>query len=228
MSEMPLTALINHRLVTAVQSWRWQEIPALLAQGGQANMLIGGETLLARVIANIGTDADEVLTALVQAGADVNGMDANGGSPLLAALCRDRPDLIEWLLKNGADVNLTAANKASPLWLAVEFDMADDTDMRTKILLAHGATPETKVTFAGRPPQSVREYLEQKAATQEVLSATGVVDMYELALAARRLLALLPKPQPPRDIHRLLRESAAGRNLKLAPRQPPKTKGPGG
>lgn len=226
MSEMPKTALIHRRMRDAVHAWRWADIPDLLEQGGDPNLVIeGDETLLMRMVSTIENtpQARALLDAVLKKGANIHHQTKAGDGVLEAALCRDHAEILEWLLKNGADPNRPGRSQSPPLQLAVEMDLADETDFRTRLLLAYGAKPDANISFPGQPAQTVRAYLEQKAGLTEVLSATGVVDMADFAYAARKLLAHFPKKPEPLDISRVLQGKAAGKNLKL---QPGKPKGP--
>ena len=62
---------------------------------------------------------------LLEAGADVNAVDANGIAPLLLAIGNNRIELAELLLDRGADLNAVDWYGRTPLWAAVEMRNVD-------------------------------------------------------------------------------------------------------
>ena len=59
---------------------------------------------------------------LVKSGADINGRDAQGDTPLCYAAALDYAPLTQWLLKNGADPNLKSKENRRPLDWAREYN----------------------------------------------------------------------------------------------------------
>jgi hypothetical protein len=82
------------------------------------------------------------MTALIEAGADVNRHDAwlNGWTPMLHALHKQQPKAIALLLEHGADPNQTGGAGETPLMFAA---LDNDTDTM-RLLLAHGAQPNAR------------------------------------------------------------------------------------
>jgi len=65
-----------------------------------------------------GTD-NEVLTYLIEKGADLNALDSNGTAPLHSLASRGNADGIRILLAKGADIEIKSSNKSTPLHFAV-------------------------------------------------------------------------------------------------------------
>jgi ankyrin len=62
----------------------------------------------------------ETARMLLDAGADINGRDANDITPLIAAITNNHPDVARFLIGRGADVTATDWYGRTPLWAAVE------------------------------------------------------------------------------------------------------------
>lgn len=62
----------------------------------------------------------EIARMLLEAGADVNQVEANKVSPLLIAIANDHLNLAQFLLSKGADVNASDYWGRTPLWTALD------------------------------------------------------------------------------------------------------------
>jgi hypothetical protein len=222
MSEMPHTELINQRIRAAARSGRWDEVLSLLAEGGDPNLRVAGTTpLMSFFIEECAGKPEDIdtLAALVRAGAAINREAVSGRTPLTAALARyDQPGLVAWLLKNGADPNLAKADSRPPLWDAVEKDLEDETDFRTRLMLDHGACPDYVFCRSGAGNTTVRAELEKAAQEKQRISAPGFTDMAAEARHAGRLLSLLPPINPKSPLHEALHAQYKRKGLKLPPK----------
>ena len=72
---------------------------------------------------------------MLGAGADVNGQDNEGLSPLMFAAYKGKKDCVEVLVSHGADVNAKNINGSSPLMWAAREGKKDCVE----VLLSHGA-----------------------------------------------------------------------------------------
>jgi len=63
---------------------------------------------------------NDIILALLKAGADIESMNGDGHTPLLCAVLMDRLDTVQLLISKKADVNATAPNGDTPLSLAKE------------------------------------------------------------------------------------------------------------
>ena len=115
------------------------QVQQLLAQGGRPDATDTGITPLMSA-ARRGDLA--IMTALIDAGADVNRHDAwlNGWTPMLHALHKQHPKAVALLLEHGADPNQTGGSGEAPLMFAA---LDNDTDTM-RLLLAHGAQPNAR------------------------------------------------------------------------------------
>lgn len=77
----------------------------------------------------------ESLRYLLEKGADINGCDETGKTPLLIAVASGVIDNVKFLLQHGADINGKDENGITPLILALSFE---DIPM-ARLLLEHGA-----------------------------------------------------------------------------------------
>jgi cytochrome c len=75
------------------------------------------------------------ITAALEVGADINGSDGWGNTPLWYAARRDHEDAAKLLIARGADVNLTTKSSGPPLFGAIE----RKSGTLVKLLLASGA-----------------------------------------------------------------------------------------
>jgi ankyrin repeat protein len=100
------------------------------------------------------------VTALVEAGADVNGTDPDGATALALATINGHAGVVTELLARGADPNLADRTGMTPLYAAVDLhtmqlgfgrpDPPPSTSAASvemvKALLAHGANPNARLT----------------------------------------------------------------------------------
>ncbi|CAD6196132.1 unnamed protein product [Caenorhabditis auriculariae] len=93
----------------------------------------------------------EILTKLVKSGADINIVDKNGETPLIAAAFNNNTTAIKTLIELGADVNFTARKDlCTPLHLTVY----NGNTLATSLLLEKGADFHLK-DAVGRTPLCV-------------------------------------------------------------------------
>ncbi|MEV8134342.1 ankyrin repeat domain-containing protein [Microbacterium aurantiacum] len=91
------------------------QVTQLLQRGANPNAFVNGERMLN--LATIWGEVD-VIKALLQNGADPNGRDTSGWTPLHVAQNNDRLDLARLLVKNGADVDAGDSSGRTPLHMA--------------------------------------------------------------------------------------------------------------
>jgi hypothetical protein len=111
------------------------EMAALLA--GYEVLNHGGDPVLHAAVA---TGNQEIVAAVLDAGADVDAVDDAGDSPLLDAATSDEVWVVEQLLAAGADPNLPNDAGHTPLLRAVGVGRAEV----VALLLAAGASPEAE------------------------------------------------------------------------------------
>lgn len=92
---------------------------------------------------------------LLDAGADINKVEANGITPLLMAIANNQMEVAHLLIERKADINRDDWYGRTPLWTAVETRNMDGTTPQNAIdrapvlklietLLAHGANPNAR------------------------------------------------------------------------------------
>jgi len=115
------------------------EIRRLLSVGHDPDEADGGATTALIWAARSG--AVEAMTALIDAGANVNHRDSrHRWTVLLHAIHTQQPAAVRLLLERGADPNAATPGGVTPLLMA-----ADDPDPTTvRLLLAHGANPHVE------------------------------------------------------------------------------------
>ena len=89
---------------------------------------------------------------LVENGADVNGVDSEGVTPLWHAAFRSSGSVAQILIDHGANVKFRGTAGTTPLYLSAEYGHPDITQM----LLAKGADPNVK-TNSGQSVLDVAE-----------------------------------------------------------------------
>ncbi len=106
----------NHTpLHTAVMSGRTQVAELLIKEGAELNP----DRLLADSVRNNIADRD-VIRLLLQKGADINHVSANGITPLLEAISQGNRVLVKLLITNGSNVNQPGGSGQLPLQLAIQ------------------------------------------------------------------------------------------------------------
>jgi ankyrin repeat protein len=97
-------------------------------------------------------DIDIVGALIYEYNIDVNGTDANGGTPLFVACHSQKSKIVQFLLERGANPNAASKDGATPLHFAAQFCKADD----VKTLLTFGAQADAKDSD-GDTPLSIAE-----------------------------------------------------------------------
>lgn len=129
---------------------------------------------------------------LLDAGADIEGTEANGITPLLMAISNDRMPLATVLVERGAELDTQDWYGRTALWSAVNVRnlyLHNDTFEHTvergpvleliRLLLEHGANPDLRTKES--PP--VREHLLSITGTLEWVDFTGQTPFLTAALA---------------------------------------------
>ena len=133
--------LLEHGADVHARSETWSQVMAVSphsSPANQAHVPHGANTALT-FAARVGDLASARM--LVNAGADVNAADARGVSVMVLAAHSGFGDLVEFMLNEGADPDAAEAG-FSALHVAI---MRRDEDLG-RVLLAHGADPNTRLT----------------------------------------------------------------------------------
>lgn len=130
--------------------------------------------------------------ALLNAGAEIDAVEANGITPLLMAISNNRVDTARMLLERSAAINIQDWYGRSPLWSAVNVrnlylhnqTFAHVVDREpllelVRLLLGHGAEPDVRTNQS--PP--VRDFLLSITGTLEWVDFTGQTPFLTAALA---------------------------------------------
>jgi ankyrin repeat protein len=182
--------------------------PQIVRAGDQQE----AKPMAADLVAAIRNGDAAVVRKLLDNGADVNGRDAEGNTPLILASLYASPECVKLLLDNGADVN--AANMAG----ATALIRAATGYEKTRVLVAAGAKVGVRTALGNTPlilaarragnSRAVRLLLERGADATErndagvssVLAgaASGDVEAVRLLLDAGAKADDLPKSSKPR------------------------------
>ena len=90
----------------------------------------------------------EIITTLLECGADINYTTSNDATPLHAAASEGHVEAIKTLLNNEADINCTASDGSTPLHFAVAKGRLE----ATETLLERGATVDCQTTTSKKTP----------------------------------------------------------------------------
>jgi ankyrin repeat protein len=171
--------LLSHGAKADVKNSRGETPISLAVRAGSNEMVklltAGSEPTTAHVAANMGDV--ETLARLLDAGANVNDLDAQGQTPLHAAVRAGQVPAIEWLLAHGADPNLADKDELTPLLTALhiaqDFSFSKDPNevarfnaLKAKqkrilaLLISRGAEPDFRY---GIPKETVRSHAAMMA-----------------------------------------------------------------
>ena len=134
----------------------------------------------------------DTIALLLDAGADIEGVEANGITPLLMAIANDRASAATLLIERGANLDTSDWYGRTPLWSAVNvrnlyldnatFEHFPDRDAQLeliRLLLALGADPDPRTKES--PP--VRNHILPSTGTLEWVDFTGQTPFLTAALA---------------------------------------------
>ncbi|XHG09575.1 hypothetical protein AWENTII_012623 [Aspergillus wentii] len=121
-------------LIWAAQGRYRSAIIALCRRGVDINMRESEDGLTA-LIQSIAAADQETARELINAGADVDGRDANGATPLMTASHVGNLDMVQLLLQNGATVNAQDRGGLNPLI----FSTVQNNVAIARVLLENGA-----------------------------------------------------------------------------------------
>jgi len=153
----------------------------------------------------------ETVLQLLQAGADINGRDARGRTPLMAATHGNQPETVRALIRGGADINLQDDRRDNPFLYAGAEGLLEI----LKLTIEAGADTKLTNRFGGTAliPAAERGHVE---VVTELLTRTDVDVNHINNLGWTALLeAIILGEGGPRHIEivRLLVEARADVNL---------------
>ncbi len=121
--------------------------------------LTDNEVLTARLVSEVTAGSLANVRALLDEGADPNGLSTGGRTALVEAVRADQPRILRLLLARGANPNTAFSRGTSAVNVAIERDRTDLLD----ILLRAGASP-TLPDANGMSPIALAESLDRSAA----------------------------------------------------------------
>ena len=208
---------LSEALRWAVVAGDLDAMRTFLTGGADPNAVIEGQTMLCHVISqsNLMTTGHvhEFVALLIEQGADINRIGPDGLTPLLTALQGEDAEVLKQIVAANPKPNLFPEGKVSPLYLAVEGDLANTEDWRTRLLVALGANPDLHIpALEEYKAPTVRLMLEKTASETEELTATGIRSRRDFADHAKYLLTQLPAPQTPETARKALLKQNAGKS----------------
>jgi len=129
-------------IVNAVVSGNRELLEFLLSKEISADVNVGDGSSPLHIAAELGNvGAAEVL---IDAGLDVNDLNACGISPLYLAVARNQQEMVELLLSRGADPNARPGASLEPVWVAT----VNQNRSAVKALIGAGAVCEVNPKYA--------------------------------------------------------------------------------
>ena len=127
-------------LVSAILDGDLDQVKALIAAGAKVNGLEKGEDGQRPLQAAVESGEDAIVELLVRAGADANGRDRKGRTPIMMLSDDSTEEMVRTLVTYGADLRAKDKKKRTVLHYAAEADQAE----LIKRLLILGADPNAR------------------------------------------------------------------------------------
>jgi len=155
----PIPRFASHKPPTASDISRRLHLP-------WGDRLSDNEVLTARLVSEVTAGSLNNVRALLDEGADPNGLSTGGRSALVEAVRADQPRILRLLLARGANPNTAYSRGTSAVNVAIERDRTDLLD----ILLRAGASP-TLPDANGMSPIVLAESLDRPAALARLMAS---------------------------------------------------------
>jgi hypothetical protein len=156
---LPVPRFASHKPPTASDISRRLHLP-------WGDRLSDNEVLTARLVSEVTAGSLANVRALLDEGADPNGLSTGGRSALVEAVRADQPRILRLLLARGANPNTAYSRGTSAVNVAIERDRTDLLD----ILLRAGASP-TLPDANGMSPIVLAESLDRSAALARLMAS---------------------------------------------------------
>ena len=160
----------------------------------------------------------DALARHTASGADVNGFDPNGLTPLMWATSAGQSSTVNFLLQNGADVNLRNEYGSTPLGLAAFYGRAD----AAQLLIEHGANIEP----VNKTGQAALDFLEMGWEMTKFVSWLRSIEVDKEQVRAeagqnRRTVRTRGHQRVAREANRIYRDDIVDARVYIATASPP-------
>lgn len=151
----------------------------------------------------------EVISTLLNAGADVNAQDMSGTTPLMYAVGGNaNPDVLTTLLKAGADVNAQEKSGQTPLAQAAEFNQNPEV---ITVLVKAGADLNALDKHGATPLMSAAAENKNPAVILALIDAGADLNARDPKYGATSLMLAAMRNQNPEVVTTLLKAGADGK-----------------
>ncbi|MFO1257821.1 MAG: ankyrin repeat domain-containing protein [Gammaproteobacteria bacterium] len=156
-------------LLEAASKYQVETVKALLAAGAEVQVTdVNQWTPLHYATAKLG--GIQLMTVLLEHGADANALDEAGRSPLF--FCLEDAQAVKLLVNHNASINLPDINDITPLQLAI----LNNSSVGVKVLVELGANVDYNPNIGFSPLHYAVEHGSTKAAIQLIKSGASILE----------------------------------------------------
>jgi ankyrin repeat protein len=174
---------IGDQFAIAIESGDLDAVKSLVNGGAKADTWIEyGEHKITPLMKACWDGQQEIVSFLIEAGANVNATDDDGETPIFSAIKRDRPEITELLIEKKANINIKDSRQFSPITIAaaagsdkiIELLVKAGADLKSE---TYGLTP-LMFAISAKKLDTVRLLIKLGAPINQVSSMSGQTALF--------------------------------------------------